>query len=423
MKQKIEYVDITPHRSIMLKLGQSGYSISEAIAELIDNSIDASLPDEKLNINITIDSKEITISDNGTGMPKEIASKVLKLGFSTKEKEIKLGKFGLGLKTSCLSLGKTFEIKTSPLKSDEEYIMEFDEDEWMKSGDWTKHPLKIQKGIGKNKSYTKILIKNIIVKVDKKELEKLADEFGLRFGPFIETGSVEIKINNEVCKPTLPKLTSHGRKPFEIKLPHGHVLKGWFGYKLAGSVKEYYGFNTFRRGRLITTYDKIGLSRDTKAKQIVGELYIDHVPVSHNKRQWITQSEEYKIVANELTKFLRDYDLRQNKIVTGFPAHPGRVEGTARVLFLGARTNAKDLERIKPGDILVTSMTRPQYLLQIRRAGAIVTDMGGMLCHAAIVSREFNIPCIVGTQNGMQKIKDGQRIIVDANEGVVYAAE
>ena len=68
-------------------------------------------------------------------------------------------------------------------------------------------------------------------------------------------------------------------------------------------------------------------------------------------------------------------------------------------------------------------MTRPQFLLQIRRAGAIVTDQGGMLCHAAIVAREFKIPCIVGTQIGMQKLKDGQRVIVDANEGVVYEAE
>ncbi|MBI4139705.1 ATP-binding protein [Candidatus Woesearchaeota archaeon] len=423
MKTKTEFVDITPHRSIMLKLGQSGYSISEALAELIDNSIDASIPDKKLSIDISVSSNKIVISDNGSGMPKDVASKVLKLGFSTKEKEAKLGKFGLGLKTSCLSLGKSFVIKTSPLNSGEEFTVSFDEDEWINSGDWSRHPMSISEGIPKNVSYSRITINNIIVKFDNKELEKLADEFGLRFGPFIESDSVEILINKKFCKPALPKLTSHGKKDFEIKLSTGWVLKGWFGFKLAGSVKEYYGFNTFRRGRLITTYDKIGLSKDPKAKQIVGEIYMDHVPVSHNKRNWIIQSEEYKIVSNELTKFLRDYDVRQKKIVSGFPAHPGRVEGIARVLFLGARTNAKDLERIKPGDILVTSMTRPQYLLQIRRAGAIVTDMGGMLCHAAIVSREFNIPCIVGTQNGMQKIKDGQKIIVDANEGVVYEAE
>ena len=52
-KERVEFVDVTPHRSIMLKLGQSGYSLSEALAELIDNSIDASLPEKKLNIDIS----------------------------------------------------------------------------------------------------------------------------------------------------------------------------------------------------------------------------------------------------------------------------------------------------------------------------------------------------------------------------------
>ncbi|RMF54825.1 hypothetical protein D6745_04020 [Candidatus Woesearchaeota archaeon] len=291
----------------------------------------------------------------------------------------------------------------------------------MKSGRWDKYPLIVRKG--SKESYTHIKINNIIVKVDKKEIDKLADEFGIRFGPFISTNEVEININNKKCKEIIPKLTSDGKKEFSLKLDDGHILKGWFGFKLAGSVKEYYGFNTFRKGRLITSYDKIGLGKDPKTKQIIGELYMDHVPVSHNKRQWITESKEYKTVAKELMKFLRDYDVRQKVLCKGFPAHPGRVEGIVRNIFLGAKTTRKELEKIKPGDILVTSMTRPYFLLQIRRAGAIVTDMGGMLCHAAIVAREFNIPCIVGTQTATKKLKDGQKVIVDANEGVVYAAD
>ena len=160
-KERVEFVDVTPHRSIMLKLGQSGYSLSEALAELIDNSIDASLPEKKLNIDISLDEKKISIVDNGSGMPKDVASKVLKLGFSTKEGLSTLGKFGLGLKTSCLSLGKSFDIKTSPVGSDEEYSVSFDEDSWMKSGEWHKYPLKITKGVAKGKSYTKIIIENI----------------------------------------------------------------------------------------------------------------------------------------------------------------------------------------------------------------------------------------------------------------------
>ncbi|HLC32594.1 MAG TPA: PEP-utilizing enzyme [Candidatus Nanoarchaeia archaeon] len=416
--KRVEHVDITPDRSIMLKLGQAGYTLSEALAELIDNSIDA--VSDKLHINITLRNGQVRISDNGSGMNKETAAQVLKLGFSTKEKETKLGKFGLGLKTSCLSIGKTFSIVTKQAASTEEYSISFDEHTWMKSGDWTKQELYIN-SVQSTESYTHVTISNLLVHITDKECEKLVREFGLRFGPFIQH-NVTISVNGKLCEPAIPKLTRQGKQEFSLKLPHG-TIKGWFGYKLAGAVKEYYGFNTFRLGRLITTHDKIGLTKDSKAKQIVGELYLDNVPVSHNKRQWITQSPEYKAVEQALTQFIRNYDVRHQKIISGFAANPGRVEGIARVLYLGVQTTTKDLERIKPGDIIVTGMTRPQYLLQIRRAGAIVTDQGGMLCHAAIVSREFNIPCIVGTQHGMEKIKDGQRIIVDANEGVIYAAD
>ena len=65
-------------------------------------------------------------------------------------------------------------------------------------------------------------------------------------------------------------------------------------------------------------------------------------------------------------------------------------------------------------------MTRPHFLLAIRRAGGIVTDLGGNLCHAAIVAREFNIPAVVGTQTATALLRDGQKVILDGNEGYIY---
>jgi len=417
----IEYVDITPHKSLMVKLGQAGYSLSEAVAELVDNSVDASLPDKKLIIDIIIDKKKIVVRDNGFGMPKEILAKVLKLGFSTKESTTMLGKFGLGLKTSCLSMGLTFKITTSPTDKDEKYSITFDEKEWMEKGDWLKYPLEINPI--KNESFTEIEITNLIIDPAERDIKELKDDLSSRFGPFIKSNSIEILINKAPCKPMLPELTKDGKQEIKIKLESGKEIIGWFGFKLAGALKNQYGFNTFRNKRLITIYDKIGLVKDQKSKQVVGEIHIDHVPVSHNKRQWITESKEYKEVERALTEYIRNYDRKLTKLTTGISAHPGRIEGIARVLFMGARTAISDAEKIKKGDIIVTSMTRPYFLLQIRRAGAIVTDQGGKLCHAAIVSREFGIPCVVGTQNGTTVIKDGQKIIVDANEGVIYASE
>ena len=76
---------------------------------------------------------------------------------------------------------------------------------------------------------------------------------------------------------------------------------------------------------------------------------------------------------------------------------------------------------MRKGDVLVTTMTNPDYVPFMKQASAIVTDKGGVTCHAAIVSRELGIPCIVGTENGTKLMKTGQEYTVDAKSGVVYA--
>ena len=108
-------------------------------------------------------------------------------------------------------------------------------------------------------------------------------------------------------------------------------------------------------------------------------------------------------------------------MLSGFPASAGRIAGTARLVnMFSSGDMAKEMSRIQKGDILVTAMTRPQFLLGIRRAAGIITDLGGNLCHAAIVAREFNIPAVVGTQIATTTLRDGQKIILDGNDGYIY---
>ena len=103
-------------------------------------------------------------------------------------------------------------------------------------------------------------------------------------------------------------------------------------------------------------------------------------------------------------------------VVRGLPASPGIYAGTAKVVL-----TTEDADRlIKKGDLLVTKMTNPDWVPYMRVAGAIVTDDGGMTCHAAIVSRELGIPCIVGTGNATQTMETGKDYTVDAKTGVVY---
>ena len=87
-----------------------------------------------------------------------------------------------------------------------------------------------------------------------------------------------------------------------------------------------------------------------------------------------------------------------------------------KVKLIADLNNLKD---VNPGDVLVTHMTRPQFNKQIKGAGAIVTNEGGVLCHAAMLAREFNIPCVVGTKIATKVLKDGDLVEVDADKGIV----
>jgi phosphohistidine swiveling domain-containing protein len=82
-------------------------------------------------------------------------------------------------------------------------------------------------------------------------------------------------------------------------------------------------------------------------------------------------------------------------------------------------TSVRDIGKLKKGEILVTPMTSPDYIMAIRRAGAIITDEGGMTCHAAIVSRELGIPCVVGTKIATKVLKDGNTVEVNTSQGKV----
>ena len=100
--------------------------------------------------------------------------------------------------------------------------------------------------------------------------------------------------------------------------------------------------------------------------------------------------------------------------IEGTTANSGRVVGSVAIC-----KSIKDLSKVKKGDVLVTSMTRPEYLAGIKRAAALITDEGGITCHAAIVSRELGLPCIIGTRVATRALKDGDLVEVNANHGVV----
>lgn len=106
---------------------------------------------------------------------------------------------------------------------------------------------------------------------------------------------------------------------------------------------------------------------------------------------------------------------KQKIILRGIPASPGRVKGRVKVI-----NSVKEMDKMEEGDILVASFTNPQYTPAILKASAIITDVGGVLSHAAIVSRESGIPCIVDTGKATEKLKDNMEVTIDGGKGIIY---
>ncbi len=100
--------------------------------------------------------------------------------------------------------------------------------------------------------------------------------------------------------------------------------------------------------------------------------------------------------------------------VKGTTACKGKVVGKVRIIL-----GPEQFKDFKQGEVLVTTMTTPDFVPIMSKAAAIVTDEGGLSCHAAIVSREMNIPCVIGTKNGSKVLKNGVMVEVDADEGKV----
>ncbi|HPZ94061.1 MAG TPA: phosphoenolpyruvate synthase [Mycobacterium sp.] len=103
-------------------------------------------------------------------------------------------------------------------------------------------------------------------------------------------------------------------------------------------------------------------------------------------------------------------------LLQGLPAVPGEASGVVRVL-----TDVADGGRLQDGEVLVAQMTNPDWLPTMRRASALVTDTGGMTCHAAIVARELGVPCIVGARTATRDLKDGVVVTVDGTHGRVLS--
>lgn len=182
------------------------------------------------------------------------------------------------------------------------------------------------------------------------------------------------------------------------------------------SVKDYLGPDFVTRSSL----DQTQLSELYQAAIVIEDIYSQPMDV-----EWALDNdtnELYILQARPITT-LGEVEKEMNVpseekltvLVRGLAASPGIASGPVIIV-----RDLNEISRVNEGDILVTGMTNPDMVPAMRKASAVVTDEGGRTCHAAIVSRELGIPCIVGAKNGTEVLEEGLVVTVDATRGVVF---
>lgn len=179
------------------------------------------------------------------------------------------------------------------------------------------------------------------------------------------------------------------------------------------------------------------LTPEEEAKQVCNEKEIIELArlakkiEKHYKKpqdmEWAIEKNKFYVVqARAVTTFKKSDGKKGEEVkevdaevlVKGETASPGVASGPVKLIH-----EISELDKVEKGDVMVTTMTTPDMVPAMQKAAAIVTDEGGLTCHAAIVSREMGTPCIVGSRDATKKLKDGAMVTVHATHGVVYAGK
>lgn len=194
----------------------------------------------------------------------------------------------------------------------------------------------------------------------------------------------------------------------------------YFGSYVANQfVKEIAGrlFISYKQAEFMTReeFSQALLAGKFNTKELDGRVKFS---VMHG-----TWNRVYVYSGKKASEFLRKTKWEKKKIekvdeLTGQTASPGKAKGMVKII-----ETIDDMPKVKPGDIMLSETTYPALVPAMKKAAAIVTNVGGLICHAAIVARELKIPCVVGTKIATKVLKDGDMVEVDADKGLVKLLE
>ena len=112
--------------------------------------------------------------------------------------------------------------------------------------------------------------------------------------------------------------------------------------------------------------------------------------------------------------YVEDWDNNNEGVIHGVTAYPGKCTGIVKLIY-----SKEDFETFNAGDIIVSPMTTPKFTGIMKIASGIITDEGGVTCHAAIVARELKKPCLIGCKNATKVLKNGMKVELDSTSGTI----
>lgn len=375
-------VDITPDKSLIRKLGSTGYRTYEALSELIDNSIDARMSGP-INIRIILDyaGQSIVVSDDGVGMGLGELGDAMTLAKETDyPRGKKLGMFGLGMKTACSFLGRAFAVTASRPGADLEYVAEYDEDAWEgnASTGWRNFPYSTRAKRDKDTHGTSIAVTKLKVPLYAEQTTIFKKRFGERYAEYIRDKQATITINSVSCAPVSPALEKGTAKRFKVRTSAG-MLPAQIGLLRRRSVVGSYGIDLYHRGRLIKAHTRFGIRDHPQIAKVVGVVSLDHVPVNFYKTGFIVESKEYK----EAEDAFRSHPaLRETVQKSAHPSHRP-ADSSAIYGYLTGRTSDPPDVSPRPGRAesrkLLDSLTPFEFSAGNRHVAIRYDDAGGEL--------------------------------------------
>lgn len=316
---KVATYEIAPDPTLMEDIGATSFSVAEAIAELIANSLDARPGDDRLAIAVQVSDGQISVTDNGRGMSADVLAEAVRLGVKMDQivgnAAPRKGMFGLGLKTAAASLGRVWELHTREVPTHgvppEEHSVVFDLTEWRRrSGDKTfqwaievkSDVIDLAGPLGNRVHGTAVVIHQL------RERSPMAgpvlQKLGQAYKPNLEGGD-QITVNGEAVVPPAFEYVPDSKLDIAEDLSGGRKITGWVALDKKTHNDDYFGLNLYRQGQLIEPWNKAWFRAHLMTSRIIGEIHLDFVPTNYFKRGFETQSVEWKLASERMREVLR----------------------------------------------------------------------------------------------------------------------